>query len=149
MNTRLSSSRTIGLLAGSLLAALLSIGVCSARTQGGKDDEALKTLRKVSEELNRSCPVAFDATTSLKGTLVLPPRTLRFTVTVPDSTQTETLRKGVVPLMRTMVRDAPGMKPLHDVGTIFSFWFETAESEHVFDFEVTPEDYRSKPKKRR
>ena len=149
MNTRLSFSRSIGLLAGCFLAALLSIGSCNARTQGGKDDEALKTLRKASEEMNKSCPVAFDATTSLKGTLVLPPRTLRFTVTVPDSMQVETLQKGVVPLMRTMIKDAPGMKPLHDVGTIFSFWFETAESKHLFDFEVTPEDYRSKPKKRR
>ena len=113
MKTKLPFSRSIGLLAGCFLAVLLSIGSCNARTQGGKDDEALKTLRKASEEMNKSCPVAFDATTSLKGTLVLPPRTLRFTVTVPDSTQVETLQKGVVPLMRTMIKDAPGMKPLH------------------------------------
>lgn len=149
MKTRLSFFRTIGLCAGCLLAALLSIGVCSARTPGGKEDEALEILRKVSEALNRSCPMAFDAATSLKGTRVIPPRTLRFTVAVPDSTQVETLQKSVVPLMRTMVKEAPGMKPLHDIGTIFSFWFETAESKHLFDFEVTPEDYRSKPKKRR
>ena len=39
------------------------------------------------------------------------------------------------------------MKPLHDAGTIFSFWFETAESEHLFDVEVTPDDYRNNARK--
>lgn len=147
MQTRHLFARTIGLCAGCLLAALLSIGACEARTPRGKDDEALKTLRKFSDEMNKSCPVAFDATTSLKGTIILPPRTLRFEVTIPDSTQVETLQKNLVPLLRSMVREAPGMKSLHDAGTIFSFWFETAESEHLFDVEVTPDDYRNNARK--
>ncbi len=152
MKIRFPFSRTIGLLAGCLFAVLLSVGYCEARTPGGKDDKedkTLETLRKISEELNRKCPVAFDATTSLKSTLVLPPRTLRCMVTVPDSTRVETLRTDVVPLMRTMVKDTPVMKPLRDAGTCFSFWFETPGDNHIFDFEVTPEDYREKAKEKR
>lgn len=128
---------------------LLSAGVCRARTPDDKNDKLFETLQKISEQTNKSCPVAFDATTSLKGTTVIAPRTLRFLVTVPDSTQVETLRRGAVPLLRTMVADTPGMKPLRDGGTIFSFWFETPENGHLFDFEVTPEDYRKKAKKKR
>lgn len=149
MKIRLSFSQTIGLLAGSLFALLLSVGACEARTPGGKDDEALETLRKFSEELNRSCPVAFGAATTLAGTLVMPPRTLRFALTVPDSTDVESLQATIVPLLQSMVKDTPGIKPLHDAGTIFSFWFETTENKHLFDFEVTPEEYRTKSKKRR
>ena len=94
MQTRHLFARTIGLCAGCLLSLrFFRSEHAKPAPRAASDDEALKTLRKFSDEMNKSCPVAFDATTSLKGTIILPPRTLRFEVTIPDSTQVETLQK--------------------------------------------------------
>lgn len=149
MHTHFSLLRTLGLLAGCLLCTLFCVGRSAARTPEGSDAQALGLLQKISEEMNKSCPVSFDGTTSLRTTGVQAPRTLRFWLTVPDTTSVERLRTEVVPLMRKMVTDTPAMQPLRDAGTCFSFWFETPGEEHLFDFEVSPEEYRGRSSQRR
>ena len=140
---RPAARKIIGGIVGFLAGFALVYLVFGGSLGGNSDEKALKNLQAVSAELNKSCPMQIDAYTVLKTTVALPPRTLRYmyTVTLPDGFDVETVKANFIPTVKQQVRTLPDMQTLRDAETVFSYSYDTPDGSHLFDFEVTPEDY--------
>lgn len=110
----------------------------------GNDEKLLKDLRALSGEVNKGCPMQLDAYTTLSTTVILPPRTLRYvySLDLPEDEEVAEIRSKLMPVVMQQVRTNPDMQQLRDWEVVFSYQYKAPDGTHLFDFEVTPEDYK-------
>lgn len=63
-------------------------------------------------------------------------------MTLPEGYGVETAKANLEPYTKQWVKTQPDMKQLRELDVIFSYYYSAPDGVHLFDFEVTPQDYQ-------
>lgn len=104
-----------------------------------------KGMLEFASQINESCPIMVDSQTRLDNAMVLPGFLLQYNYTLvtmnKDSTDIESIREKLKPVILNLVKTNPQLKPLRDMHVSLNYMYKDMFGVYMFTVEVKPRDY--------
>jgi len=102
-------------------------------------------LQKISEEINKKCPMTVDKETRLDNTIILSQKTIQYNYTwvnlEKEDIYFDYVEANFKPLVIENVRTNPGLKTLKDSKIVFSYYYKDKNGRFAYKLKVTPDMY--------
>lgn len=133
-------------IAAFVVTSMLMLSSCGL---GGVKSAAVQTtLKKVAEEVNKSCPMTVDSETRLDNTLFKPESTLQYNYTLvnyeKEELNADTLVNSMRPNILNLIKTNPDLESLRKLDVTFEYSYRDKKGASVCQIVITPEDYKTK-----
>ncbi len=133
-------------LAVFVITSMLTLSSCGL---GGVKSAAIQTtLKKVAEEVNKSCPMTVDSETRLDNTLFKPESTLQYNYTLVNyekaDLNVDTLINNMRPNILNLIKTNPDLESLRKLDVTFEYSYRDKSGASVCQIVITPDDYKTK-----
>lgn len=102
-------------------------------------------LQKVSDDINKKCPMTVNKDTRLDNTLVLSGNTIQYNYTLVNfeigTEDIKLIEKNFTDMILNDVRTNPGLKIFRDKNITMSYYYKDKNSVFVLNYKVTPDLY--------
>lgn len=103
-------------------------------------------LQKVSEEINKKCPMTVDKDTRLDNAVVLSDNTIQYNYTwvnlEKETTDIQNIEENFAPILLKDVKTNPGLKIFRDKNVTLSYYYKDKNGNFVYNYKVTPDLYK-------
>jgi len=112
----------------------------------GSSNAPDKGLVKMTEEINKKCPMMIDAETRLDITTALPNKTFMYEYTFINyengMIDTTLMKNYIMPNAINVIKTNPALKYFRDSKATVKYSYKDKNGNYMFSFAVTPKDYK-------